>query len=56
MIADPHIHDPTIKYFRGDYLVRPIDAPRVEATDDELTARSVAPGGSLGRDLPSDPS
>ena len=55
-MADLHIHDPTIKYFRGDYLVRPIDAPRVEATDDELTARSVAPGGSLGRDLPSDPS
>ncbi len=48
-MADLHIHDPTIKYFRGDYFVRPIDALRVEATDGELTARSVAPRGALGR-------
>jgi hypothetical protein len=51
--ADPR---PDHRILAGDYLVRPIDSLRVEATDGELTARSVAPGGALGRDRPSHPS
>jgi hypothetical protein len=51
-MADLQIPDPTTEHSRGDYLV----LGPVDATDGELTARSVAPGGSLGRDRRSDPS